>query len=98
MEADKEFQRKIYKNLLPWKSTFQGRKAALLEGTKQVGKSIVAEMFVCNKYDSYILVYFSKASKAILATFDSLVIDADCLWGCRFILLLSKISLSGKYL
>ena len=67
-----EFQRKIYKKLLNWKSTSQGRKSVLIEGARRVGKSTVAEMFARNEYDSYILIDFSKASKAILAAFDHL--------------------------
>ena len=67
-----EFQRRIYKKLLNWKSTSQGRKSVLIEGARRVGKSTVAEMFARNEYDSYILIDFSKASKAILAAFDHL--------------------------
>lgn len=67
-----EFQRKIYKKLLNWKSTSQGRKSVLIEGARRVGKSTVAEMFARNEYDSYILIDFSKTSKAILAAFDHL--------------------------
>lgn len=67
-----EFQRKIYKKLLNWKSVSQGRASVLIEGARRVGKSTVAEMFARNEYDSYILIDFSKASKAILAAFDYL--------------------------
>ena len=40
-----EFQRKIYKKLLNWKSVSQGRKSVLIEGARRVGKSTVAEKF-----------------------------------------------------
>ena len=90
VEAGKEFQRKIYKKLLNWKSTSQGRESVLIEGARRVGKSTVAEMFARNEYDSYILIDFSKVSKAILAAFDYLdnlgfLSDAFASDGCEAI-------------
>ena len=67
-----EFKRKIYQKLLDWKETSHGRKSILIEGARRVGKSTIAETFGKNEYRSYILIDFSRASKAIMNAFDEL--------------------------
>ena len=67
-----EFSRKIYKKLLEWKSSSQGKKSVLIEGARRVGKSTIAETFARNEYKSYILIDFSRASKSILKAFDNI--------------------------
>ncbi len=67
-----EFKRKIYQRLLEWKESAQGRKSVLIEGARRVGKSTIAETFGRNEYRSYILIDFSRASKAIMKAFDDL--------------------------
>ena len=65
MEADFMFRRKIYDKLLEWKTESDGRTALLIEGDRRVGKSTVVEEFAKNEYESYILIDFSRASKAV---------------------------------
>ncbi len=64
------FRRKIYDALLSWKKESAGRTALLIEGARRVGKSTVAEEFGKNEYDSYILIDFSIAPKAIKDLFE----------------------------
>ena len=67
-----EFYRKIYRKLLDWKVNSRGSESVLIEGARRVGKSTIAKAFAQNEYRSYILIDFSKASKAILNAFDEL--------------------------
>lgn len=70
------FKRKIYRKLLEWKQTQNGRSAILIEGARRVGKSTIVETFARNEYESYILVDFNKASKEVISLFDDLM-DLD---------------------
>lgn len=63
------FRRKIYDKLLEWKTESDGRTALLIEGARRVGKSTVVEEFAKNEYESYILIDFSRASKAVKELF-----------------------------
>ena len=62
-------KRKIYDRLLQWKENSGGRTALLLEGARRVGKSTVAELFGKQEYESYILIDFSVASRAVKELF-----------------------------
>lgn len=66
------FRRKIYESLLDWKKHYNGKYACLIEGARRVGKTSIVEEFAKNEYKSYILIDFSKASKEILESFDSI--------------------------
>lgn len=66
------FRRKVYEQLLEWKSEWNGKYACLLEGARRVGKTTIAEEFARNEYDSYILIDFSNVSKEIIDIFDDL--------------------------
>ncbi len=66
------FKRKIYDKLLEWKKESDGRTALLIEGARRVGKSTTAEEFAKNEYESYILIDFSIASKAIKDLFEDI--------------------------
>ena len=70
------FKRKIYNDLLQWKSTSQGRTALLVEGARRVGKSTLVEQFAKNEYESYILVDFNVAPSHVRELFDDLT-DLD---------------------
>ena len=70
------FKRKIYDKLLEWKREADGKTALLIEGARRIGKSTVAEEFGKNEYETYILVDFSTASKAVRDLFDD-VSDLD---------------------
>lgn len=69
---EKVFRRKLYAKLLEWKAERNGETAILVEGARRVGKSTLVEQFAKNEYQSYILVDFSKASKATIQLFDDL--------------------------
>lgn len=73
------FRRKIYDKLLEWKTESDGRTALLIEGARRVGKSTVVEEFAKNEYDSYILIDFSRASKAVKELFED-ISDLDYLF------------------
>lgn len=64
------FRRKIYDTLLEWKNESNGRTALLIEGARRVGKSTLVEAFARNEYESYILVDFAVASKAVRSLFE----------------------------
>ena len=66
------FKRKIYDTLLSWKQESAGRTALLIEGARRVGKSTVVEEFGRNEYDSYILIDFSIAPKAVRDLFEDM--------------------------
>lgn len=66
------FRRKIYDDLLAWKTSSGGRTALLIEGARRVGKSTVVEEFAKKEYRSYILVDFLTAPKSVHGLFDDL--------------------------
>ena len=66
------FWRKVYDDLVQWKTKYADRYAVLLEGARRVGKSTIAERFAANEYRSYILVDFSRTSNEELACFDDI--------------------------
>ena len=70
------FKRKIYDQLLSWKQESAGKSALLIEGARRIGKSTIVEEFAKREYDSYILIDFNKASKAIKDLFEDLM-DLD---------------------
>lgn len=73
------FRRKIYDKLLEWKTESDGRTALLIEGARRVGKSTVVEEFAKNEYESYILIDFSRAPKAVKELFED-ISDLDYLF------------------
>ena len=66
------FKRKVYSQLLEWKSTFNGTYAALIQGARRVGKSTVAEAFAKNEYKSYIKIDFAHISNDMLSIFNDI--------------------------
>lgn len=64
------FKRKLYAAMLKWKQERNGATALLIQGARRVGKSTMAEEFARNEYTSYILIDFSKVSKAVADLFD----------------------------
>lgn len=66
------FRRKIYDKLLSWKKESDGNTALLIEGARRVGKSTIVEEFGRNEYDSYILIDFSTAPKAVTDLFEDM--------------------------
>lgn len=66
------FERKIYKKLLDWKQTSDGKTALLIEGARRIGKSTVVEEFGRNEYKTYILIDFSIAPRAVKELFEDM--------------------------
>jgi len=62
------YKRKIYSDLLNWKSE-GGKTALLLEGARRVGKSTIVEEFAKQQYKSYVLIDFSIASDDVKSLF-----------------------------
>lgn len=77
--AERLFKRKIYAELLNWKRESDGKSALLVEGARRVGKSTIVETFAKNEYESYLLIDFNNASKAIKDLFNDLM-DLDYLF------------------
>lgn len=59
--------------MLQWKKDFGGKSALLIQGARRIGKSTIVEEFGKNEYDSYLLIDFNKASKAVKEIFDDLM-------------------------
>lgn len=70
------FKRKIYDQLLSWKQESAGKSALLIEGARRIGKSTIVEEFAKREYETYILIDFNRASKAIKDLFEDLM-DLD---------------------
>ena len=72
-------KRKIYNELVRWKTEKDGTTALLIEGARRIGKSYIAEEFARNEYESYILIDFSKAPSRVKGWFDEYLEDIDTL-------------------
>jgi hypothetical protein len=72
-------KRKIYNELLEWKSKSNGATAVIIEGARRIGKSYIVEEFARNEYDSYLLIDFNKAEKVVWEWFDNYLEDLDTL-------------------
>ena len=66
------FKRKIYDQLLKWKTERHGQTAILVQGARRVGKSTIVEQFARQEYQSYILVDFSKCSQEVFNLFNDI--------------------------
>ncbi|MGM9707594.1 MAG: AAA family ATPase, partial [Prevotella sp.] len=66
------FKRKIYDNMLKWKSEQDGRTALLIKGARRVGKSTIVEDFARKEYKSYILIDFANISREVNSWFNDL--------------------------
>jgi len=64
-------KRKLYERLLRWKSDEAQESAILIEGTRRVGKSWIAETFAKAEYRSSVLIDFNAAPAAIIDVFNN---------------------------
>jgi predicted AAA+ superfamily ATPase len=71
------FKRKIYDELLAWKSASKGSTALLVEGARRVGKSTVVEEFAKAEYETYLLIDFTKVTDGFKQTFLDTRSDMD---------------------
>ena len=62
-------KRKIYDELVAWKSSSNGTTAMMIDGARRVGKSYIAEAFAKAEYKSYILIDFGRAPTDVLDLF-----------------------------
>lgn len=56
------FKRKIYDEMLQWKSESAGESALLIEGPRRVGKSTIVKEFAKNEYRSFVIIDFARAT------------------------------------
>lgn len=70
-------KRKIYDNLIKWKTSSRGTTAIMIDGARRVGKSYIAEKFARDEYKSYILIDFGNAPNDILDLFINDSSDLD---------------------
>ena len=63
-------KRKLYDQLLKWKTEEHGESAVLIEGARRVGKSWVAEEFAKHEYEAYLVIDFSIADAEIKSIFN----------------------------
>ena len=70
ISGEQVFRRRIYSELLAWKTQSDGSTALLVEGARRVGKSTIVEEFARREYRSYILVDFAMAPSDVRRLFD----------------------------
>ena len=70
-------KRKIYSELVAWKTHSHGTTALMIDGARRVGKSFIAEEFAKREYRSYILIDFGQAPNDILDLFADDSADLD---------------------
>jgi len=58
-------KRKIYDDLLKWKTSSKGATAILINGARRVGKSYLCEQFAKNEYKSHIFIDFGNAPEDV---------------------------------
>ena len=73
-------KRKIYSELLKWKSESAGRTALLIDGARRVGKSYIVEEFAKAEYESYILMDFNRVGTDVLELISNHLNDLDTLF------------------
>jgi len=70
-------KRKIYADMVEWKREENGRTALLIEGTRRVGKSYIAEEFAKAEYNTNIMIDFNRVSKDVTDLFINYLEDLD---------------------
>lgn len=70
-------KRKIYSELLKWKSEERGTTALLIEGARRIGKSYIADLFAKNEYKTYITIDFSTVPVEISDLFKNYIHNLD---------------------
>ena len=62
-------KRKIYHELVAWKTKSNGTTAMMIDGARRVGKSYIVEAFAKAQYKSYILIDFGNTPQDVLDIF-----------------------------
>ena len=73
-------RRKIYAQMLEWKTKRRGETALMIEGARRVGKSYIVEEFAKREYKSHILIDFHIAGDDIKDLFSHYVNRLDMLF------------------
>ncbi len=78
--SKKIFKRKIYQQMLNWKTNSAGKSALLIEGARRVGKSTLAQHFAEQEYDSYLLIDFANLNPEVQELIDTSLTDLNYLF------------------
>ena len=70
-------KRKIYHELVAWKTKSNGTTAMMIDGARRVGKSYIVEAFAKTQYKSYILIDFGNTPQDVLDIFANDSADLD---------------------
>ena len=70
-------KRKLYDQLLKWKTEEHGESAVLIEGARRVGKSWIAKEFAKREYDAYLIIDFSTVDAEIKSIFNDYLSNVD---------------------
>ncbi|MBP5470925.1 MAG: AAA family ATPase, partial [Candidatus Riflebacteria bacterium] len=62
-------ERKIYSEMLKWKTSSNGKTALVIEGARRVGKSTTVKYFAQNEYEDYLVLDFAIESKDVKKLF-----------------------------
>ena len=74
------FRRKIYQEMLQWKTESAGKTALLIEGARRVGKSTIVRHFAEQEYESYILLDFAHLLPEVQELIETSLADLDFLF------------------
>ncbi len=70
-------RRKIYEQMLRWKTDDQGQTALLIDGARRIGKSYVVEAFAKAEYKSFILIDFNNTTQQVRDLFVEYLYNLD---------------------
>ncbi len=73
-------KRKLYDQLVIWKTKRHGKSAMMIEGARRVGKSYIVEEFAKNEYKSHIIIDFFKVGDDIKDLFKNYKDNLDMLF------------------
>ena len=71
-------KRKIYHELVAWKTKSNGTTAMMIDGARRVGKSYIVEAFAKTQYKSYILIDFGNTPQDVLDILQMTVLTSIC--------------------
>lgn len=78
--AGTKLKRKIYDQLLKWKTEYAPEYVLFIKGARRVGKTTVAEEFGRNEYRSFVTINFQSANDTIKELFVNCLLDLDYLY------------------
>lgn len=73
-------KRKIYDELLKWKSEYSNKYALLIDGASQVGKSYIVSELASKMFSSYIIIDFKSADETLFDLLELYLPDLDKLF------------------